>query len=193
MELDTRIQLALKAAAAPLGTSDALLDYDEYRSAFAQSARAKGQEVLDVISRRRYFSQMRPVFVSVGGADGEEAEYLLRHSEASVALLLEKSHALAERARERRLPRGKRIEVFEGDASEAITEVIKQSEKLVYGGEADYRAVSCHAVIHELYDRSPSFDPITFFANIFPPRRRDHLVHLSRTRRTREMAGLCLP
>ncbi len=93
--------------------------------------------------------------------------YLLRNSEAAAGVLLEGTRSLADAARKRagQLPTGKEIAIFEGDAKETIQEGVTRVNSLVAAGRGEYVYVTCHAVLHELFDRgSADFDPIGFFA-----------------------------
>jgi len=71
------------------------------------------------------FRDLRPVFVSIGGADGEELRSLLVNSRAEVGILLEVSRPLAEFARQGELPPDKKLQVVEGDASKQIAVAMK--------------------------------------------------------------------
>lgn len=169
--LDATIQEAL-ARLYPLRPKQPF-DIERYRQAFAPSAREKAKAVLDSLSREKLlFPGQRPVFVSIGGADGEEVDFLLRNSEAPVAVLVETVHELADFARARPLPGGKRIEIFEGDALQQIGPAMEFANSVVRSGGADFKVTTCHAVIHELYDRSEQpFDSLAFFAAIFDDER----------------------
>ena len=113
----------------------------------------------------------RPVFLSIGGGDASELEYLLKNSTATHGILLEGARPLAEAARRKIAPLkvlGKTLEIYEGDAKDKIGEACMNAQKQIRDGNADYIAVTCHAVIHELFDRgNQAFDPLAFFATIF--------------------------
>jgi hypothetical protein len=165
--LDSEIQKAL-ARLHSAGNKPAF-DVERYRLAFAASAREKAQVVLESLRSEKFFPlPRRPVFVSIGGADGEELDFLLQNSEAAAGVLIEALHPLAEYARHRSLPSGKSIEVFEGDAQEMLGPAMAFADNLIRSREADCKVVTCHAVIHELYDRGRErFNPVIFFAEIF--------------------------
>jgi len=110
------------------------------------------------------------VFVSIGGGDGEEILSLLKNSRAPVGILLEQSRALADQARRRAYEvHPKRLMVIEGDAQEKVAEAIGEAQRCAHEDDpGGCIAVTCHAVIHELFDRSRSpFDALDFFAKIF--------------------------
>jgi hypothetical protein len=146
-------------------------DAATYGRAFHASAQAKAGSVVEELRHSR-FKDLQPVFVSIGGADGEELACLLQCTNASTGILLEGSRDLAESARRRTLPPGKTIEVFEGDATDNLPKALQRAAELVNGNHAQYQAVTCHAVIHELYDRGKNFNPLLFFGSIF----RDHQI-----------------
>lgn len=167
-ELDIQIQAALESLRYARGARE--FDAVRYIAAFQQSAYDKAQSVLDLLSAQPTFSSLDPVFLSVGGGDGAELEYLLRNSRARAGVLLEGVRPLADAARKRagQLPGSQEIAIFEGDAKETIREGITRANSLVAAGRGDYVCVTCHAVLHELFDRgSGEFDPIGFFATIF--------------------------
>jgi len=167
-ELDVQIQGALESLRHDTSTGG--FDAVQYITAFQQSAYDKAQSVLDILAKQPTFSRLRPVFLSVGGGDGAELEYLLRNSDAAAGVLLEGTRPLADVARKRasQLPIGKEITIFEGDAKEKIREGVTRVNSLVAASRGDYVCVTCHAVLHELFDRGGSdFDPIGFFATIF--------------------------
>jgi spermidine synthase len=119
-ELDAQIQAALENLRHGRGARE--FDIVRYIAAFQQSAHEKAQSVLDLLSAQSTFSGLNPVFLSVGGGDGAELEYLLRHSTAAAGVLLEGARPLADGARKRasELPGGKEMTVFEGDAKQTI-------------------------------------------------------------------------
>jgi hypothetical protein len=166
--LDERILRALSTV--PTAASD--FDAEKYRLAFAPSARAKAQSVLTLLRQptSNPFSHLRPVFLSIGGADGEEVLTLLAETSAPLGVLLEASSTLAAYASSRQKPEGKVLSVVQGDASLTILRGVEQAFDFILAGHADYLVVTCHAVIHELFDRAESFDPQGFFGAIFARR-----------------------
>jgi tetratricopeptide (TPR) repeat protein len=138
-----------------------------YVEAFRASARRKAESVLALL-KDGTFPTKQPVFVSVGGCDGEELSYLLEHSTARHGVLLEYSREFAEHARKRSVGGEKEIHVFEGAAQSQIAAAMDHAAKLVRDGKGDAIVVTCHAVIHELYDRGDvPFDAVSFFGRIF--------------------------
>ncbi len=143
----------------------------QYIEAFQSSARGKAEAVLAGLQQAvEPLNKRPPVFLSIGGGDGEELCALLEKSDATLGVLIEKTKEFADTARENqsRLPKGKRIEVFEGDAQRKLPEAMEFVKLKIKDGHGDFLAVSCHAVIHELYDRSEEeFDLAAFLGAIF--------------------------
>jgi hypothetical protein len=170
MQLDEDIRRALESLQE--GRAAKAFDPEAYIRAFEQSAYAKAQSVLDLLSQRPPFSTLKPVFLSVGGGDGAELQYLLEHSVGSAGVLIEGERTLADLARQRAeklRPRGLIIETFEGDAKQKIAEAVSHATALVAAGAGNYLCVTCHAVLHELFDRGGGgeFDTSRFFGDIF--------------------------
>ncbi|MBX7185523.1 MAG: hypothetical protein K1Y01_10300 [Vicinamibacteria bacterium] len=148
--------------------ADGAFDVDAYGRSFHQSAKNKAADVIKLLGEKdgRFFG-LTPCFVSIGGADGTELASLLAETNATHGILIEGSRELASVARSRILPNDKRIEVFEGDAVREISKALARSQEIVRSGRANFQAVTCHAVIHELFDRGNGFDPAVFFGTIF--------------------------
>jgi hypothetical protein len=144
---------------------------DAYIESFRESARGKARDVVDRLREWPASATLRrPVFVSIGGGDGTELAYLLAHSDATQGILVERDRHSADLARRVTVP-GKELRVIEADAQEGLAEAMSIAASLVSNGQADFQAVTCHAVIHELYDRSDrGFDPTRFFGTIFGDR-----------------------
>jgi hypothetical protein len=143
-------------------------DLSAYIAAFKSSAQEKAKDVLTRLNDGQFPARGRPVFVSVGGGDGEELAYLLKRSRANCGVLIEMQPDLARVARARALDAGKTLEVIERPAQEGIVAGINAALRAIVNGRADFVAVTCHAVIHELYDRGgTTFDPKHFFSSIF--------------------------
>lgn len=147
---------------------------DKYAQAFGPSARLKAEEVLRLLkeaSTPKFISAGCPVILSVGGADATEAVTLLeRHGSATHAIVIEAYRELADRARENGraiASTGKHLDVIQGDAASVLSEAVSVAERYIRHGKGDFLLVSCHAVLHELYDRGiVEFDPLRFFSTI---------------------------
>ena len=167
-DLDTRISSALQQLARPVVAGHAF-DAEEYIGKFSTSARAKAKTVIQLLqSSGEPFCSKRPVFISIGGGDGEELVTLLGETDGQTGILIEGLRSLAERARQRAIPSGKRLEVLEGDAQRRIVEAVDLAKEAIRTGAGDFLVVTCHAVIHELYNRSEQpFDLARFLGTIF--------------------------
>ncbi len=151
---------------------------EQYIEAFIRSAQKKASQVIDqLFQAESVFGNWKPVFVSVGGGDGEELVTLLERTNADHGVLLEFNRSSTSEARKKehaRLKRRKTIEVFEGTVQNYLNDAIDHAIRFVKSGKADFTAVTCHAVLHELYDRGEmEFDPSNFFGTIF----KDENVH----------------
>src|ERR1035441_23181 len=103
-DLNRKISSALQHLATPLPSVRAF-DAQEYIGAFSKSARAKARTVVELLkSSSEPFNSKRPVFISVGGGDGEELLTLLAETNGTTGILIEGLRSLAEMARHRPLP-----------------------------------------------------------------------------------------
>jgi hypothetical protein len=166
--LDDEIDAALRRVAGGTPKS-APFDIKAYIAAFQTSAREKAASVLEAIATAPPpFDRGRPVFLSIGGGDGEEILTLLENSSSTVGILVESVRELADSARQNSARiKGKSLEVVEGDAANVVIEAVGIAEEAVKDGRGDIVAVSCHAVVHELFDRSEKFEPTQFFGALF--------------------------
>ena len=130
-DLDTRISSALQQLARPVVAGHAF-DAEEYIGKFSTSARAKAKTVIQLLqSSGEPFCSKRPVFISIGGGDGEELVTLLGETDGQTGILIEGLRSLAERARQRAIPSGKRLEVLEGDAQRRIVEAVDLAKEAI--------------------------------------------------------------
>jgi hypothetical protein len=170
MQLDDDIRRALESLQG--GRTAKAFDPEAYIRAFEESAHAKARAVLELLSQQPPFATLTPVFLSVGGGDGAELQYLLEHSDGTAGVLIEGERTLADMARQRAQklrPRGLVIEVFEGDAKQKVTEAVAHATALVAARAGNYVCITCHAVLHELFDRGAGgkFETPRFFGDIF--------------------------
>ena len=168
----TNLDEMIRSALTALGRNDfSGWNPNAYIDSFNSSARNKAREVIDLLKSDGHpFYGMSPVFVSIGGGDGAEVLHLLKETTATTAVLLEGNRHFADVARKNasELPPQKRLIVIEGDAQAKVAEVMRVACDAVSQASGEYVAVTCHAVIHELFDRSAiEFDPVGFFAEIF--------------------------
>jgi tetratricopeptide (TPR) repeat protein len=171
--LDRRIVRSLARLASPRGEDN--FDSSAYAAAFHESAREKAGKVSALLAEIEELTGKKPVFISVGGADGEELAWLLSHSTAHLGILIEFNRLLADAARKRNTilrETSKEIRVFEGQAQEKVIDAVHEACNEVRRGRADFVAITCHAVLHELFDRGKGFEPLRFFGAMF----KDHHV-----------------
>ena len=137
-DLDNAIAEALRRLAQPTSTTD--FDYQKYITAFRESAQKKAVATLAELSAAKSpFRDLRPVFVSIGGGDGEELIKLLRQSQSTCGILVEHSTALADAARRRAYEvHPKTMLVLEGDAQERLADAMREAERFAGSGQADW-------------------------------------------------------
>lgn len=130
---------------------------DEYQQIFANEGSRKASYVLQDLKGKQdeYGFHLRDLaYLSIGGADGSEAEAVLKECDIPHAVVLEIDTPACDKARERReslLP--KKLDVFEGDA---VGNLDKAIEAIKSRG-AKGLIVSAQAILHELPSRSASF------------------------------------
>lgn len=160
-----------------------LLDYNnssedtsfdkEYQSTFSEEGIRKSKYILDFLDSNDEVSGedlSKYLFVSIGGADGSEAESILKETNIDKAILLEISDDAAESARERRdklAKIDKTLAVFQGDATQRLGDVITRMKEFRDEENINGLILSIQAVIHELPRRSPGFRASTFFGQLF--------------------------
>lgn len=143
-----------------------------------RSARNKAKKVLERLinyATNPFYGGV-PVFVSIGGGDGEELLYLMERSKATHGVLLEYDDTNIKLARQRsddlKQQYGKQIDIIQGDALARTRSAVARAAENVTDPTAQYIAVTCHAILHELYDRgTQEFDERSFFNDIFSQRR----------------------
>jgi tetratricopeptide (TPR) repeat protein len=164
----TELDASIGAALATIG-SNSQFSQAAYIKAFSDSAVEKARTVIEKLEAPNApFQGQKPVFVSIGGGDGTELRELLTCSSATNGLLIEKSTDVVKLARKHDAPTGKSIEIYHGDAIQQLSSAMARARQIVADGAADFVAVTCHAVLHELYDRAAEpFNPLSLFATIF--------------------------
>ncbi len=147
---------------------------DEYQKIFRDEGIRKSKYILEALStngKARNEDLAKYVFISIGGADGSEAEAILRDTRISKAISLEISDDACDKARQR----GKTISnelnkdliVVQGDATQRLPDVLRHMEKLKHDNDLVGMVLSAQAVIHELPRRSPNFRISVFFGQLF--------------------------
>lgn len=150
------------------------LSFDEaYQSDFKDGDK-KAQLVLDIFREEVPDASLRGsfIYISVGGADGQECEYALRNSELSKGIILEYSMDGAAAARKRAenlmyLDPPKQMMVFEGDATQKLKDALPYLHNMRIKEGLSGILVSCQGILHELPYRSHDFQMSTFFGQLF--------------------------
>ena len=149
--------LAPKAAVDPV--------FYQYYKDFFQSGVNKGKfiadDLEDLARDRPELKLERCAYLSIGGADGTEIQYVLEHTPMRYGLLQDFSPEIWNTARERQQQLekvGKKLDVKIGDVSQQITTCKNQLLQWRREGLIDGLVCSAQAVLHELPSRSPGFD-----------------------------------
>jgi len=164
MDLDKTLRQTLGALAPK---SEAFSQY-RYYSDFSASGRNKGKyNADDLIAVSNVPSSNlrleRCAYLSLGGADGSEIEYVMDHTEIRYGLLLDFSNEAAGSAQEKAkalAAKGKTLKILIGDISRLIRDGDCRKELVRWREEdrVDGLICSAQAVIHELPSRSQGFD-----------------------------------
>lgn len=131
---------------------------EKYQQSF--SGDAKAQNVLKYLKSIRQELLGNHVYVSVGGGDASEIEYILRNSEISHGILLEYSDSGAQKARERAdelIKINKNLIVIQGDAMQRLNDCHAHLQELK-NRKCNAIVASFQSILHELPSRSPNFD-----------------------------------
>jgi hypothetical protein len=143
-------------------------DFDDFYEKNRIGQERKADFILEELKANERFADLRPVFVSVGGGDGAELHRLMSKWEGAYGFLMERSKAGVKRAKENEKQFAGLLQVVEGRISpHTLQNICKQAADRIAAREADALVVSCHAIIHELYDRSDNFNPDELFASMF--------------------------
>jgi hypothetical protein len=137
-----------------------------YQADFVQSGVKKGKHIADDLlglaeAEGKRLALDKCGYLSVGGGDGAEIEYVMSKTPIRYGILLDFNPDLYKSARQREESLGKlgkRIEVIIGDVSQQISECRKRLERWRSQGLIQGLVCSAQAVLHELPLRSPGFD-----------------------------------
>ena len=160
-DLDEQIQRAVTDLNSGKGSD---LQPESYVEDFVGNAETKAKTFLTKLRDGVKYDERRLALVSVGGADGAEAAYILSNSEIRYGILLEEATSALARADKRAddLRNGKDkkvLEIISGDAGKKIQESTQRLKQWQKAGEIDGVAYSVNSVLHELPRRSSrSFD-----------------------------------
>ncbi|ASJ75774.1 class I SAM-dependent methyltransferase [Granulosicoccus antarcticus] len=146
----------------------------EYQKTFENEGLRKSEYILNILSSnnetaKEDFSEY--LLVSIGGADGSEAEHLLKSTKIKKAILVEISDSAANAAKEKSKEildkYGKELRVMQGDLTQRLEELIREMNDFKNTANNPGLVLSMQAVLHELPKRSPGFRLSVFFGQIF--------------------------
>lgn len=147
---------------------------EEYQSIFKDEGDRKSHYILEQFNTNEEIKNenlSKYVFVSIGGADGSEAESILMNSNIEKAILLELSTSGCESARKKSKKLSKELNkeliVCEGDATQKLDEVIQIMENYNETDKINGLVLSIQSVLHELPRRSKNFRLSVFFGQLF--------------------------
>jgi len=142
-------------------------NYHEYFNNFKETGYKKAKTVISQIeSLRKDFDWSNYVYLSIGGAEGSELEYVLNNTEIAAAVMLEKDSYACDIAKKE--IKNNNFFVVQGDAYTKINEVNQLITKIHSEKKIDGVVISIQAVLHELPKRSvEQFKWPVFFDNLF--------------------------
>lgn len=145
----------------------------DYQSGFSEEGGRKAQYIVDDLRYRESQGMVRVSdlgYLSIGGADGSEIEFILSQTEISRGVIIEISDSGAERARERSKALsvlGKELLVVQGDAMGVLDQALEKLEQWLAEGAISGLVCSAQAVLHELPRRSPTYNLSVFIGKLF--------------------------
>ena len=146
----------------------------EYQEIFVEEGKKKAEYIVNHLLKNEELSNEKLsnyLYLSIGGSDGSEVEYIFRQTDISFAILLEISDEASSLARDRRdklkKELGKELIVIQGDATQRMDDLLKKMKELKTVNNLSGLVLSTQAVIHELPRRSPGFRLSIFFGQLF--------------------------
>lgn len=145
----------------------------DYQDSFAAEGSRKARYIVDDLRYREAHGLLRTSdlgYLSIGGADGSEAEQVLTDTEISKAVMVEVSDSAVRRAAarvERLAALDKQLIVFQGDATALLDSSLRRLEDWCTAGKISGLVCSAQGVLHELSRRSPGFDLPVFLGKLF--------------------------
>jgi len=144
--------------------------YEEYHESFSESGQHKGESVLRQINSLASKPKLKDLaYVSIGGSEGSELEYVLKNSDICRGVLLEMDTYACQiaKAKMASLDGCKELKVLSGDIVEQIQPL--QDILKTWKDEGKIKGVLfvANAVLHELPSRSKDFNFNSFLSEIF--------------------------
>lgn len=144
--------------------------YEKYHGKFRESGVHKGKTALNQIKSLSSVPELkRLAYVSVGGSEGSEIEYILKNSDIQHGFLLEFDSYACQIANKRKegLPDGETLQVIHGNVVEKLPMMQKLLHDLRAKGEIDGVFIVANAIFHELPYRGKGFGLNSFLKELF--------------------------
>jgi len=144
--------------------------YKNYHKSFRDSGIHKGKTVLNQLNSLRNIPKLeRLAYISLGGSEGSELDYILRNSEIRVGILMELDTYTCEIANKKlsKLPRDKKHKIIPGDLTQQTQVLQSILNKFKESGEIDGVLIVANSVFHELSFRSSKFDLNSLIGELF--------------------------
>jgi len=144
--------------------------YKKYHKDFQESGVHKGETVLnqiDSLAQKPHLSRL--AYISIGGSEGSEIDYILRNSEFKYGILSEvDTYAcqIAEQKVDTLDSLGKTLKIIPGDITSQTILIQNTLKKWAEESKINGILISAQAVLHELPHRSPGFDFNSFFGEM---------------------------
>ena len=144
--------------------------YKNYHKNFRDSGIHKGKTVLNQLNSLRNIPNLeRLAYVSLGGSEGSELDYILRNSEIKVGILMELDTHACEIANEKlsSLPDDKKYQIIPGDLTQQTKTLHSILNKFKEAGDIEGVLIVANSVFHELSLRSLKFDINSLIGELF--------------------------
>lgn len=144
--------------------------YKRYHKEFCQSGVHKGETALNQLkSLPEVPSLDRLAYVSLGGSEGSEVDFVLRNSKVNYGILLELDSYACQLASERSktLPKEKSLDVIQGNVVEKLPVLQEFLRELKDSGKIDGVLIVANAIFHELPYRAKGFNLGSFLKELF--------------------------
>jgi len=144
--------------------------YDDYHESFQESGLHKAKAVLSQIESLGNKPDLKKLaYVSIGGSEGSEIEYILNNSDIKYGILIEIDTHACKIAHEKakNLAPDCDLVIIPGDITQQTDLIQKTLQDWKRKSAIDGILVVAHAVLHELPYRSSNFDFNSFFGEMF--------------------------
>lgn len=132
---------------------------------FKASARGKAIGLLQRVPEP--LAKSSAIYVSIGGADGEELFTIFSQTGARYGVLLEWNDESVDKAKDVARACGYDLRTYTGDLMQKLDDAMEYANKVRDERKVEYIVVSAQAVLHELFTRSiVAFDLQSYFAKL---------------------------